>query len=224
MIQAKGISRRLLVGFLVLLAAGVSLSAQIIVGPDQMNFCDTETYTTTITNASATQSACVLMITRAYTETGVDYVPGSTTITLHDNTVFTDDPTADRWDIDALLGSAYTLPPNQSIIIQYDLETTCAAVSGTEQVTVDFEDCEDPGVPLQNVSSTSIEILPGAIVVSKTPSVQDARVGDLVTWTITVENTGLGRVDNIEITDVLGPGLAYDSSTGSGSNSSTGTS
>ena len=201
-----------------LLLAAVCAHAQGIVGPDQMNYCDIETFTTTITNASVAQSACVLEIVRSYTESGVDYVPGSTTITLHDATVLTDDPTANAWDIDALLGSTYTLPPTESITIAYDLATSCAAVSGTEQVTANYEDCADPDVPLQNVSSTSIEILPGAIVVSKLPSVQDARVGDLVTWTITVKNTGLGRVDNVTITDVLGPGLAYSSSTDGGSN------
>ena len=201
-----------------LLAVGLGLRAQTIVGPDQMNYCDTATFTTTITNQSVTLSACLLEITRSYTESGVDYVPGSTVITLHDSTILNDDPTASAWDIDTLLGEPYTLPPTKSITIAYDLVSSCAAVSGTEQVTVNYEDCADPGVPLQNVSSVSIEILPGAIVVSKTPSLQDARVGDLVTWTITVENTGLGRVDNVTITDVLGPGLAYSSSTGGGSN------
>ena len=208
----------LLLAGTVTLATGIGLCAQTIVGPDQMNRCDQATFTTTITNASATQDACLLVISRSYTEAGVLYVPGSTTITLHDATVLTDDPTGGAWDIDALLGSTYVLPPNESITIAYDLETTCAALSGTEQVTVDFEDCADPGEPLQNTSSASIEILPGAIVVSKTPSIQDASVGDLVTWTITVENTGLGRVDNVLIADVLGPGLAYDSSTDGGSN------
>ncbi len=206
------------IGLLAALFLGYGTWAQTIVGPDQMNFCDTETYTTTITNASATQSACLLEITRTYTESGVNYVPGSAILTLHDETVLTNDPTGSAWNIDALLGSAYSLPPNESITVQYDLETTCAAVSGTEQITVDFADCEAPGTPLQNISSTSIEILPGAIVISKAPSVQDASVGDLVTWTITVENTGLGRADHIVIIDTLGPGLAYNASTGGGSN------
>jgi len=149
-----------------LLLLGAAVQAQTIVGPDQMNFCDTATFTTTITNQSATQDACLIEIARSYTESGVLYVPGSTLITLHDTTELTADPTASSWDIDALLGSAYVLPPSESITIAYDLETTCAAVSGTEQVTVDYEDCADPGVPLQDVSSTSIEILPGAIVSS----------------------------------------------------------
>jgi len=193
---------------LVVLSIGPVATAQTV-GPEQMNPCDRATFTTTVTNASATQDACLLVITRSYTEAGVLYVPGSTTITLHDATVLTDDPTADSWDLEALLGAPYSLPPGESLTVAYDLETTCAAVSGTELVTVDFEDCDDPGVPLQNVSSTSIELLPGAIVVSKIPSIQDARVGDTVTWTITVENTGLGWIKNVAITDVLGPGLAF---------------
>jgi len=210
--------RGLWIGLLAILGIGFGVGAQTIVGPDQMNLCDTETYTTTITNTSASQSACSLEITRSYTEAGVLYVPGSTSIRLHDATVLTNDPTSNSWDIDTLLGSPYVLPPGASITIQYDLETTCAAVSGTEQVTVAFVDCENPEIPLQNVSSASIEMLPGAIVISKTPSVQNASVDDLVSWTITVENTGLGTVSNVEATDVLGPGLTYASDTGNGEN------
>ena len=193
--------------------------AQSIVGPDQMNQCDEATFTVTITNASATQSACLLTITRNYTGSGVLYVEGTTSVTLHETgETFSDDPTDSTWDIDAFRGSAYSLPPGESISVSYDLETTCAAISGTEQITVHFEDCSDPGVPLQNVSSTSIEILPGALVISKIPSTQEASVGDVVTWTITVENTGVGTVSNVILTDILGPGLAFTSATAAGQN------
>lgn len=205
-------------GVLFAIALSCSTLAQEILGPDQMDPCERATFTITVTNQSATQDACLVRITRSYTESGVLYVPGSTTILLHDATELTADPTASSWDIDALLGSAYTLPPAESITIAYDLETSCAAVSGTEQVTVDYEDCEDPGVSLQGVSSTSIEILPGAVTITKSPSVQDASVGEEVTWTITVDSTGLGTVSNVEVTDVLGSGLAYVSDTASGSN------
>ena len=192
---------------------------QVIVGPDQMNQCDQASFTVTITNASATQAACLLTITHSLPNDGFLYVPGSTIITLDETAeTFTDDPIGNVWDIDAIRGSAYALPPGETVTISYEMTTTCAAVSGTDIITVDFEDCDDPGVPLQNVSSTSVEILPGAIVVSKTPSIQDASVGDLVTWTITVENTGIGTVSNVEVVDVLGSGLAYNSDTGNGVN------
>ena len=203
----------------VLLCIQVVAWGQTIVGPDQMNQCDQAEFTVTITNASATQDACFLTVTHTLPNAGFLYVPGSTTITLNETAeTFTDGPTSNVWDIDAIRGIAYALPPGESITVSYEMETTCSAVSGTDIITVDFEDCEDPGVPLQNISSTSVEILPGAIVISKTPTIQDAAVGDLVTWTITVENTGLGTVSNVEIADMLGSGLIYDSDTGSGLN------
>ncbi len=205
--------------FLGVLAIVLPVWGQSIVGPDQMNQCDQATFTVTITNQSATQDACFLTITHTLPNGGFLYVPGSTTLILDETLeTFTDDPVNNVWDIDALRGSAYALPPGETITLSYEMETTCAAVSGTDIITVDFEDCDDPGVPLQNVSSTSIELLPGAIIVSKTPSVQDASVGDLVTWTITVENTGLGTISNVEIVDLLGSGLAFDSASDGGLN------
>ncbi|MBU1048685.1 DUF11 domain-containing protein [Candidatus Bipolaricaulota bacterium] len=205
--------------FIVLLCIPVVVCAQSIVGPDQMNQCDQATFTVTITNASATQSACFLSATHTLPNDGFVYVPGSTAITLNETAeIFTVDPINNVWNIDAIRGSAYALPPGESITLSYDMATTCAAVSGTDIITVDFENCAIPGAPLQNVSSTSVEILPGAVVISKTPSVQDASVGDPVTWTITVENTGLGTVSNVEIVDVLDSGLAFNAASDGGSN------
>jgi len=202
-----------------LLCLQLAAWGQTIVGPDQMNLCDQATFTVTITNASATQDACALMVTHTAPNDGFLYVPGSTTITLNETAeTFYDDPTGNIWDINAIRGSAYALPPGESITISYDMATTCSAVSGTDLITVDFQDCATPEIPLQNVSSTSVEILPGAITISKTPSIQDASVGDLVTWTITVENTGLGSVSNVEIVDVLDSGVAFSSASNGGSN------
>ena len=202
-----------------ILWASLTVVGQSIVGPDQMNQCDRATFVATVTNASATQDACLLVITHTRPNEGFILVPGSASVILNETSeTFDVDPVDGSWDIDSIRGTPYSLPPGETITVSYDLETTCAAVSGTDSITVDFEDCEDPGVPLQNVSSTSVEILPGAVVISKTPSVQDAAVGDIVTWTITVESTGLGIASNVEITDVLGSGLAFASATGGGTN------
>ncbi len=202
-----------------ILFTSLTVAGQSIVGPDQMNPCDRATFVATVTNASATQNACLLVITHTRPNEGFLFVPGSATVTLNETSeTFDVDPVGDSWDIDAIHGTPYALPPGETITVSYDMETTCDAVSGTDVITVDFEDCDDPGVPLQNVSSTSVEILPGAIVISKTPSVQDATVGDTVTWTIAVESTGLGTASNVEITDVLGSGLAFTDATGGGTN------
>ncbi|HFD39461.1 MAG TPA: DUF11 domain-containing protein, partial [Anaerolineae bacterium] len=36
-----------------------------------------------------------------------------------------------------------------------------------------------------------------------------ARLGDLITWTVQVENTGFGAVNNVRITDTMGAGIAH---------------
>jgi uncharacterized repeat protein (TIGR01451 family) len=60
-------------------------------------------------------------------------------------------------------------------------------------------------------SAFQLELLP-SIDVEKTPGEQAICAGDDVTWTITVTNDGLCRLDDITVTDVLGAGLTYKSS------------
>ncbi|MCX6094068.1 MAG: hypothetical protein NTY63_04495 [Candidatus Bipolaricaulota bacterium] len=202
---------------LVLLVIPLAGAAQGIVGPSQMSLCDQATFTATVTNASATESACRIVITNAVPNAGFSVVAGTSTLTLVETSeTFTVDPTDGAWNVDAIRGSAYTLPPGGEIKVPFDLATDCSAVSGNDVVTVDFENCAVPGAPLRNTHSTSIEILPGAIVISKTPSVVEASVGDEVTWTVTAENTGLGSVKNVVVTDVLGAGLEFVSASDGG--------
>ena len=192
---------------------------QAIVGPGQMNQCDSATFEVTINNASATQDACQLVISNEVPDSGFTYIAGSALLTLTETSEsFAVDPTDGAWDIDGIRGTAYNLPPGETITLTFDLATDCTAVSGTDIVTVDFVDCSDPETPLQNASSTSVEILPGAIVITKEPNVIEASVGDIVTWTITVENTGLGWVTDVVVTDHLGGGLAFVSASDNGSN------
>ncbi len=192
-------------------------AAQGIVGPSQMGRCAQATFTITVTNASATESACGIVITNAVPNAGFSVVAGSSALTLVEaGETYAVDPTDGAWDVDSIRGSAYTLPPGGEIRVSFDLATGCSAVSGNDVVTVDFENCAAPGVPLRNTHSTSIEILPGAIVICKTPSVVEATVGDEVTWTVTAENTGLGSVTNVVVTDVLGAGLEFLSASDGG--------
>jgi len=202
---------------LVLLVIPLAGAAQGIVGPSQMSRCAQATFTVTVTNASATESACGIVITNAVPNEGFSVVAGTSTLTLVEaGETYVVDPTNGAWNVDAIRGSAYALPPGGEIRVSFDLATDCAAVSGNDVATVDFENCAAPGVPLRNTHSTSIEILPGAIVVSKTPSVVTASVGDEVTWTVTAESTGLGSVTHVVVTDVLGAGLEFVSASDGG--------
>ncbi|MGQ9734128.1 MAG: CARDB domain-containing protein [Candidatus Bipolaricaulia bacterium] len=212
----------LLVG---LVALGPSIMAQqasvTLSGPSQMGQCEQGTFTITFTN-NGTEDACGIVVTNTRPNAGFSYVTGSSVLTLHDGSIYYNDPTEGGldlvWDIDLIVQNpAYKLPPGESLTVRFDLGTTCTTLSGTDQVRVDYRGCES-GTPQQASDSMSIEILPGAVRISKEPSVIPARVGDQVTWTITVESTGLGSIKNVVVTDELGSGLALVSSSPPGSN------
>ncbi|MBC7233671.1 MAG: DUF11 domain-containing protein [Chloroflexi bacterium] len=96
-----------------------------------------------------------------------------------------------------------TLPPGQSTSRAFVFDATCSAPSGQNQTTV----TDDQGDSF--IRYKDFTVLPGAITVRKEPSVIWAKIGDVVTWTVYVENTGYGRVSNVQVTDTLGAGLSY---------------
>ena len=96
-----------------------------------------------------------------------------------------------------------TVGPNETITRHAVFSATCDAVSGQNVVTL-TQDGADPIVKI-----TDFAVDPGAITVRKEPAVVPAGVGDLVTWTVIVRNSGYGRVDNVVVTDVLGSGLTF---------------
>ncbi|MDW7991011.1 MAG: hypothetical protein RMK65_02500 [Anaerolineae bacterium] len=96
-----------------------------------------------------------------------------------------------------------TVGPNQVITRYAVFSATCDAVSGQNVVTL-----TQNGVP-PIVKYTDFVVNPGAITVRKDPAVIPAAPGEVVTWTVYVENTGYGTVSNIRVTDTLGGGLQY---------------
>jgi uncharacterized repeat protein (TIGR01451 family) len=185
---------------------------QGISGPDQMDQCDEATFTIEITNTSSTEDACRIAITNTPPATGFLYVPLSAVVTLPDLTEYPFDPTDPSWDIDTIVGAPFALLPGETLTVTFGLRTTCTAVSGNDQVVVEYENCAQPDVPFGTADSLSIEVLPGAFLIEKTPSRYPAAFEEEVTWTVTVRSTGLGAIRNVVVTDILGPGLAYVSS------------
>jgi uncharacterized repeat protein (TIGR01451 family)/fimbrial isopeptide formation D2 family protein len=96
-----------------------------------------------------------------------------------------------------------TVAPNEVITRHAVFSATCNAVSGQNVVTL-TQDGADP-----IVRYTDFVVNPGAITVRKEPAMIQAAPGDVVTWTVTVENTGYGTVSNVRVTDTLGSGLQY---------------
>ncbi len=93
--------------------------------------------------------------------------------------------------------------PNQVITRHAVFSATCSAVSGQNVFTL----TQDGYPPI--VRYTDFVVNPGAITVRKEPAIAPAAIGDVVTWTVYVENTGYGTVSNVVVTDVLGSGLEY---------------
>jgi len=83
------------------------------------------------------------------------------------------------------------------------LEIMCTAVSG--QILVDAT--HDTGSSQRGFYVT---VNPGAVTITKTPTVIPARLGDTVHWTLTVTSTGFGTIQSVVISDTLGPGLQFD--------------
>lgn len=93
--------------------------------------------------------------------------------------------------------------PNEVITRQAVFTATCSAVSGQVVVTL----TQDTYSPI--VKFGEYVVNPGAITVRKEPAVVQAAIGDVVTWTVYVDNTGYGTVYNVLVTDTLGAGLQY---------------
>jgi len=214
---------RRIVGMVLILLAGLwagsgSLVAQVVVsGPAQMDRCDEAFFSVAFTNPSLTQTACQIVFGQTPPSSEFVYVAGSGSMTVPGHGTISANPVLGSWSVDAVVGSAYQLPPGGTITVGYRLSTTCLAVSGTAAAQVNYTDCAQPGTPLQTSDSLSVEILPGAVTVRKLPANPPGGIGDLVTWTLTVSSTGLGSIKNVVATDTLGSGLEYVSSTPAGS-------
>ncbi|MCS7061955.1 MAG: hypothetical protein RMN25_12440, partial [Anaerolineae bacterium] len=96
-----------------------------------------------------------------------------------------------------------TVAPNAVITLTAVYTASCSAVSGQHQLTLSQD-----GYPLIT-RLTNFIVNPGALTVRKEPAVISAKVGDIVTWTVYVENTGYGVISNVRVTDTLNSGLQY---------------
>ncbi|MDY0149973.1 MAG: lamin tail domain-containing protein, partial [Kiritimatiellia bacterium] len=94
-----------------------------------------------------------------------------------------------------------------TITIVYAVEIDCSAVGGQLFSRAGFE--QPPGTPGTEEGSVFLTVNQPDLVVTKSPIMQDAGVGDPVTWTVRVENAGFGGAPNVVAVDTLGPGLAF---------------
>jgi uncharacterized repeat protein (TIGR01451 family) len=94
-----------------------------------------------------------------------------------------------------------------SITIVYAVEIDCGAVGGQLFSRTGYE--QPPGTPGDSLGSMFLTLNEPDLVVIKTPIMQDAGVGDTVSWTVQVVNAGFGGAPNVVAVDMLGPGLIF---------------
>ncbi len=102
----------------------------------------------------------------------------------------------------------------------------CDARSGDLETRVTYSDQEGNTYPPLLPSDLAVTVGPGAITITKVAthvnggelspyvSEPEAELGETITWRIRVENTGLGSVSNVVVTDTIGAGLTQTSSGG----------
>jgi uncharacterized repeat protein (TIGR01451 family) len=227
--------RFLIYSFISLFALSFSVFAQNIYidisGNIEINRCETNTYTITVTNNSGNDLSDFVIVARLENFTDLEYVTGTSELNINGggfasignpaSSGYSGQCTAPSspyliWDIDALNGSAVTLGNGETVSVQFDLISGCETVSASLNTLVDYV---NSGSDLcDNTGLLNIMVNPGAVTIKKTPAVISEEVGEDVTWTLTVENTGFGVIKNVVVTDLLGDGLTFVSCTQSGDN------
>jgi len=165
-----------------------------------------QVYTATVRNGSATRIAYSLYLSATLPATGFSYVLGSSTVVSRTGTIVHNESTgagAVTWTPT----TTFDLGTGETITLTFRLSTACNAVSGQQlRVWTNYEDA--PGGNSYAASGeVNITVGSGNLVIEKSPNVQDARYGDVVTWTVKAKNTGLGDLYGVAVTDTIGSGF-----------------
>ena len=193
-----------------------------ITGDSTINQCEAKPYTISVTNNTGSDLTDIAVTAKLGNMTGFSYVNATSSLDINGGAAFCiADPIINggyagicgpapispylTWDIDSLC-PATTLSTGDVLNITFDLETDCDAVSSTLTAFIDFDlnsspECDDTGFLM-------IQVTPGAVTINMTPDVIPQELGQNVTWTLTVENTGYGVIENVEVTDILDDGLS----------------
>ncbi|MCO6452393.1 MAG: DUF11 domain-containing protein, partial [Caldilineales bacterium] len=139
-----------------------------------------------------------------------------------------DGDNAPIWEFSSIPGNDPDDPPAITQIIYRVRNVTTSGVCTAQddfnnQVDIEYDDSCTNG-PYTASSTVAILVDQPGLAVSKQPTTNIADVGDIVTWTLTVTNTGAGVAvaPNIAVTDVVDSGfINVQASNGSGGNEAT---
>ena len=96
----------------------------------------------------------------------------------------------------------YVLIKPSSTICNNTTQNFTIRVQGTSS------NCENPQTNYIDSEISVTAINGGNLVISKEANPKEGKVGESVTWTIKIKNTGQDPIGNVNITDALGPGIS----------------
>jgi len=174
-----------------------------------MGNVDGDVYTVTVTNNGAKDVTEVSFLINP--NVGFSYLDNSATVMSSvDGSLAFDTDTTGAPDANATIEltgvtTQTTLAQSETLIFVFKLATNADAKSGQRlEVTLQSGDpVAECKTAMQNLQTAR-----GNLVVTKKPTLQDARVGEAVTWTVEMRNSGMGNVYSATLTDIPGSGLA----------------
>ncbi|NOZ71057.1 MAG: DUF11 domain-containing protein, partial [Chloroflexi bacterium] len=165
-------------------------------------------YTVTATNSGTISATEVSLLVDP--NVGFYYLGGSATVASNLDSPSLTDPGTTTPDTAFTLPLAGVAPANaleagETLTFTFRLATTDNAPS-SQPLSVTLQS----GSPTVQACITTQENVPtgrGNLVLAKTDTTQEASVGDVVTWTVELKNTGLGNVYDAIMTDTFGAAL-----------------
>lgn len=201
-------------GFAVLIALSVFFALSLgspgidisVTAPSAVNVCENGTYRVVIANSGPNNVSDVRLNVTMPADFSYD---ANTTVISFSNGTSAQEPAGNgqylTWNLSAVLinaGQSGTLNVSENITVTFNLSTNCGALSGQRlKANVAY----DGGSSTKD--SRSIVVQEGHLNILKSPIVVEAHLGEVVNWTITIENTGTGPAYNVVLNDTLGAGL-----------------
>ena len=187
-----------------------NLDMSITVPPDPINRGDTtgEVYTVTVTNNDA--DAVDLVSFQIDPNQGFYFVGGSASATSDiDGAISVSNPGTTTPDTPFVINLTGTTPDDQlesgeTITLFFTLATDGDAESGQQLFVYLRDGTNSPGTCQTAVEN--IQTVRGNLVIEKSPVTQDGTLGDTITWTVQLRNTGLGTVYDAIFADTIGSG------------------
>jgi len=201
-------------GFAVLLALSVFFALSLgspgvevsVTAPATVNVCENGTYQVVIANSGPNNVSDVRL--NVTMPANFSYQANTTVINFPNGTS-AQEPAGNgqylTWNLSAVMvtaGQSGTLNVSENITVTFNLTTNCGALSGQRlEAFVSYLGGSS------DKKSRSIVVQEGHLNILKQPIVVEAHLGEVVNWTITIENTGTGPAYNVVLNDTLGAGL-----------------